>query len=564
MGIPTYFSHIVRKNRDIIKRIPQFNKSSLLTTALKKDNVSINHKLNTMDNMYLDCNSIIYEAVHEGNGQFTNRDKYEKDIIRRVCKKIEFYIDLIKPTQRILISFDGVAPYAKIKQQRNRRYLNMINEKLVNELCVPIVDVGQKWNTSAITPGTPFMNMLSKDIKNYFGVEKHSLYKKKEIQINVSTPNEPGEGEHKIYEYIRNNSEYHKNTTTIIYGLDADLIMLTLNHLHISNRLYLFRETPHFIQTIDNSLDPNSLYLIDIPLFSESIMKEMINNNNKSNILLDNNKLFDYIFICFLLGNDFMPHFPALNIRTRAIDKLTGVYKNIFNNNQSIISVNKEGHQQIVWSNLRKFIELLAINEHDWIKEEYKKRNKLSGSNKLYGNNQKHRDPQNLENEDEKRKNIEQEILNLPIKDRSCEKFINPFQGNWEQRYYSALFNININDEMRKKICINYIEGLEWTMKYYSTDCINWRWAYNYNYPPLLTDLIKYIPHYNTEILDIKPRSPLSMKEQLDYVLPEDIKGDLMKEYGHSDAYLSSSLTTNNINIKWAFCRYLWEGHIII
>lgn len=182
MGIPTYFSHIVRKNRDIIKRIPQFNKSSLLTTALKKDNVSINHKLNTMDNMYLDCNSIIYEAVHEGNGQFTNRDKYEKDIIRRVCKKIEFYIDLIKPTQRILISFDGVAPYAKIKQQRNRRYLNMINEKLVNELCVPIVDVGQKWNTSAITPGTPFMNMLSKDIKNYFGVEKHSLYKKKRFK----------------------------------------------------------------------------------------------------------------------------------------------------------------------------------------------------------------------------------------------------------------------------------------------------------------------------------------------------------------------------------------------
>ena len=106
------------------------------------------------------------------------------------------------------------------------------------------------------------------------------------------------EGEHKIYEYIRNNPEYHKNTNTIIYGLDADLIMLTLNHLHIAPNMYLFRETPHFIKSIDNSLDPKINYIMDIPLLANTLSYEL-NNNKKPTTLQEKNKIFDYIFLCF-------------------------------------------------------------------------------------------------------------------------------------------------------------------------------------------------------------------------------------------------------------------------
>ena len=72
-------------------------------------------------------------------------------------------------------------------------------------------------------------------------------------EIIVSPPNEPGEGEHKIFEYIRQNKDYHQSSKTAIYGLDADLLMLTLNHLRCAEQLYLFRETPHFIKTIDST-----------------------------------------------------------------------------------------------------------------------------------------------------------------------------------------------------------------------------------------------------------------------------------------------------------------------
>ena len=44
-------------------------------------------------------------------------------------------------------------------------------------------------------------------------------------------------------------------------------------------------------------------------------------------IPINKDRITDYIFMCFLLGNDFMPHFPALNIRTVGIDILLNVYR---------------------------------------------------------------------------------------------------------------------------------------------------------------------------------------------------------------------------------------------
>ena len=104
------------------------------------------------------------------------------------------------------------------------------------------------------------MNELNKYIDSHF--KNHKNYKN--IEIMVSGSNIIGEGEHKIFKHIRNNKEYHNNTNTIIYGLDADLIMLCLSHLYISNNIYLFRETPHFINSLNNNLFPEEKYLLDI------------------------------------------------------------------------------------------------------------------------------------------------------------------------------------------------------------------------------------------------------------------------------------------------------------
>lgn len=100
MGIPSYFSYIVKNHPEIIKKLC-FN------------NIKVN-------NLYLDCNSIIYDAVH--NIDFAKLIESDADaIIKMVCEKINHYIILLKPDLNVYIAFDGVAPVAKLEQQRSRR-----------------------------------------------------------------------------------------------------------------------------------------------------------------------------------------------------------------------------------------------------------------------------------------------------------------------------------------------------------------------------------------------------------------------------------------------------------
>tara|TARA_B100000902_G_scaffold387330_1_gene431259 strand:+ start:4681 stop:6288 length:1608 start_codon:yes stop_codon:yes gene_type:complete len=516
MGIPSYFSYIVKNHRSIIK---VFNKNTI--------------KIN---NLYLDCNSIIYDSIQEVEKIIDNEnyENYENILINIVCNKISSYINLISPDTNVFIAFDGVAPVAKLEQQRNRRYKSVFEEEILNKL-IKKDCITKKWNTSAITPGTNFMSKMSNKINKYFKNSNNFKVKK----IIISSSQEIGEGEHKIYEFIRNNQEYHKKTTTVIYGLDADLIMLTLNHLHIAPSMFLFRETPHFIKSIDNTLEPNKNYILDIPLFGK-ILSQELNNNKEPDTIQKKNRIFDYIFLCFLLGNDFLPHFPALNIRTTGIDTILCVYKNVIgNSNENIVNGSK-----IIWKNFRKVIMELANTEEELLCNEYKIRDKQC---------------KNIANR--KMEESERFVL-LPMLDRSVEKYINPYEKYWQERYYYKLFKIDVNDNSRKQISINYLEGLEWTLKYYTTGCIDWRWNYNYSYPPLLYDLLKYIPYFDTNFINKNNNKAVNPLIQLSYVLPKknlyllpnNIKQTLLENY--------KEIYTDTHKINWAFCKYFWESHI--
>ena len=250
-----------------------------------------------IDNLYLDSNSIIYDAIRSDSVK--GKKDIESAILKEVVDKIAFYIKTIAPKNKVLIAFDGVAPAAKLAQQKTRRYKGQI-EKNCHESMGIVTE--KLWDTTAITPGTAFMEKLSVFLTKSFN--KPSKYSVSEIV--VSPPNEPGEGEHKIFEFIRQNKDYHQSSKTAIYGLDADLLMLTLNHLRCAEQLYLFRETPHFIKTIDSTLEPEKNYLIDMPAMAKAITSDLNDGNdikNESQV----QRMYDYIFICFFLGNDFLP-----------------------------------------------------------------------------------------------------------------------------------------------------------------------------------------------------------------------------------------------------------------
>ena len=524
MGIPAYFSYIVKNHPELLR--------------------PLNKCQSSVHNLYLDCNSIIFDVIRKIDfSKITSKEEEQHTIIiHKIFDAIDEYIRIIQPTHNVLIAFDGVPPFAKMKQQRERRYKSAYQQKYTESTNKnKVIDTSIIWNTTAITPGTSFMCRLDKMSKLYYNnPDKYHLK-----NIILSTSDLSGEGEHKIFEFIRNNLYQHKQLNidssdnpinTVIYGLDADLIMLCINHLPVCDNIYLFRETPEFIKSINIELEPNTPYLLDIPDLAKNIASDMSNGNDTTI-----QRVYDYIFLCFILGNDFLPHFPSINIRTGGVDKMLNAYKNTIGNTNELLTDGK----RIFWKNVRLMVHWLAKNETIFLKNECLMRDRR-------------------ENYEYKTSTPDEKLLHIPTYERSLEKYIAPCQPGWENRYYKTLLYIDRNSERTKKVCIQYLEGLEWTMKYYSTGCPNWRWHYPYNYPPLLCDLIQYIPSIETELVPMVPMNPVSNLVQLCYVLPREslyllpefLSKTLLKE--HSEWYVS------NCDFVWAFCKYFWESHSIL
>jgi 5'-3' exonuclease len=513
MGIPSFFSFIVKNHIDIIRK--------LSTNPIK------------VDNLYLDCNSIIYDAFYKMEST-TMTEVISNAIISSTIQKIKDYIHLLNPSERVIIAFDGVAPVAKLEQQRARRFKSVYQTTLSRSIFKSTTP--DPWNTTAITPGTSFMNTLNEMVSTAFSDPTDFNLK----EIIVSGSNLHGEGEHKIFQYIRDHPQQHANLNTIIYGLDADLIMLSINHLPITPNIYLFRETPEFIKSINSELEPNESYVLDIPELAHVITLDM-NNGEELSTEQQKNRIYDYIFICFFLGNDFMPHFPAVNIRTGGVEKMIQAYKATIGNTNENLTDGKI----IYWKNVRKLVEFLAKNELEFLKHEHKIRDRKE-KNKLPDIT-----PENKMNQ----------FINIPTFERSVEKYINPYKDNWQQRYYTSLFNTNMDEIRCRQICTNYLEGLEWTMKYYTTGCPDWRWCYNYNYPPLLEDLIHYIPYFNTEFIENKVEKPVSDLVQLCYVLPRQSLQFLPEKLYKALIKEKIDLYSTECEFSWAYCKYFWESH---
>lgn len=286
MGIPSYFSYVLKNHFKIIKQLQQTPCNLLL----------------------VDANSFIYDVIHEG----------KTDIKEAVYLKIMNLISLVK-AKNTFVAFDGVVPLAKMKQQKQRRYKSYIIKTILKK---------DGWNTNAITPGTSFMNELDVYLKEKL---KH---------IQYSGPNEKGEGEQKLFAYLKENPTPY----TIIYGLDADLIMLGLLHSQLCPSIYLYRETKYFkyIKGIDEKKDY---------VFSVDEMAIQISNHLYDSPHFIKKSVENYCFLCFLCGNDFLPHFPSINIRNDGIPFLLDTFKNVLKMDDLVNGTT------ILWSNVKKLLQ---------------------------------------------------------------------------------------------------------------------------------------------------------------------------------------------------------------
>jgi 5'-3' exoribonuclease 1 len=467
MGIPAYFSYIIRNHMKVLQKF--------------------NSQTHHIHNLYLDSNSIIYDSIRElekaGKLSPVPSENF-KTISATVCSKLQEYIDEIRPSNTVYIAFDGVAPFAKMKQQRTRRIRTAFME-YHGIIPKPL------FSTIQITPGTDFMVFFSDYVNKHFA---------KKANIIVSAADKPGEGEHKLFKYIRDNPEKHISEHTLIYGLDADLLMLSIFHHEMSN-LFVYRETPEFAKSLNADLENNAAYILDIKELCKSILVEMGTK--------DEGRIYDYAFLCFMLGNDFLPHLIALNLRTNGINHILTAYKETIglSENHYIIK-----NKQIQWEQFNKVTRWMAKREEGWIRAEYIKRGEIRIN-----------------------MNADKETMfnNIPLIYREEEHYINPFEPKWEKRYYKI---VGVEREKVKK---EYMEGMEWVYRYYSEGRIR-EWKYKYKKGPLIVDVC--VGGVGVGVGG-KEEEEVDVKKQLEYVLvkEEEIKE---KKFG------------------WGFNRYMWEGYI--
>lgn len=478
MGIPALFGFLSKKYRNIIlSDIPY------------------------VDNLYFDLNCLIHPQCYlviKENPNWNNRIHLEKLMIKQIKKYMIELISYISPQKLIYISIDGSAPLAKIKQQRDRRFKSIKDKKFIEKTKKDFdMETSNIWDSNVITPGTKFMTKLKKELLSFI---------KNEINFNgeiiFSSADTAGEGEHKILEYIKQNKS--KNESECVYGLDADLIMLSM--ASEANEIYLLRETR---QHNDNL---QSFDIVSIKILKESLIQTIMNNIIDDNYN-KNNLIKDFIFYCFLLGNDFLPAIPSLRIRDGSISRLISIYSSILNELNEYLIINNEINVNFII----QLFENLSLIETETLKTYTYYDSK--GVYKYSDNDPYEEVIYNYEN-------------NLP----KSEDTIQLGHSEFKYKYYMKYFNYcyDSDKEYINIICKNYIETLLWTFHYYYNTCIDWRWCYKYYVSPFISELLNYIKNNRDTINNMtvfSKNKPFTPTQQLLLVLPIESNHIIDKKY---------------------------------
>ena len=455
MGVPSYFKNIIQTYNDILLTKEDFN-------------IIIN-------NLFFDLNCLIHPCCRG----LTDED----EMFDKIYDYIIEIINICNPKDLVYIAIDGVCPRAKIEQQKSRRFKSANENKI--------------WDTNAITPGTNFMKKLNKFLKE----------KNYSVKTIFSDSDSAGEGEHKIMYYLKNN--YKKDNINIVYGLDADLIHLSLIK---ENNIYLLRERTEFnfenLETEFVFLDINKLK----KYFIQDIKKDYkINNQSCIN---------DYVFLCFLIGNDFIHNMICINIRYGGLEYLLNAYDSSqkdFSGYFYLIDENK-----LDLKNFKYFLNKLELSEKKVLEKIlHIRKNQNRKYLNIYGNIYNDYKNNNLESYDEDYIN---EFKNhLPIIDRKDEIKIFNDLDNYKNRYYffnkylSHGYDPTYDDILKEEIndsCKNYFESIIWTTNYYFDDCVSWSYYYKYHYAPLLSDLNVYLKDIDDINIIKKDNKPLKSSKQ--------------------------------------------------
>jgi 5'-3' exoribonuclease 1 len=295
-------------------------------------------------------NGIIHNCTHNDSDGPTARMTEDKMFIA-IFNYIEHLFGKIKPKQLFFMAIDGVAPRAKMNQQRARRFRTALDTEKAREKAIREgveMPKEEAFDSNCITPGTEFMAKLTQQLKYFINKKVSEDLDWQGVEIVLSGHEVPGEGEHKVMEYIRQAKAqpgYDPNRRHCLYGLDADLIMLGL--LSHDPHFSLLREEVTFgrqSKAKSKELEHQNFYLMHLCIVREYLELEFqeLKEPGTLGFQFDMERVIDdFILMAFFVGNDFLPNLPHLHINEGALALMFNVYKTVLPKAKGYI--NEEG-----------------------------------------------------------------------------------------------------------------------------------------------------------------------------------------------------------------------------
>ncbi|XP_052743971.1 5'-3' exoribonuclease 2 homolog [Bicyclus anynana] len=562
MGVPAFFRWLSRKYPSVIVECIEQRPTDVDGQLVYVDSSLPNPNGIEFDNLYLDMNGIIHPCTHPEDKP---PPKDEDEMMVAIFECIDRLFRIVRPRKLLYMAIDGVAPRAKMNQQRSRRFrASKETQEKIEEVARIRSELQAKgaylpperpkeahFDSNCITPGTPFMDRLSKCLHYYIHDRLNSDPGWKGVKVILSDANVPGEGEHKIMDYIRRQRaqpDHDPNTQHVLCGADADLIMLGLathepNFTIIREEFKPNKPRPcdvcgqlgHEMKectgtTPDAALvrsDPafgnqDSFIFVRLTVLREYLEKELQMPNLPFNYDFER-ALDDWVFMCFFVGNDFLPHLPSLEIREGAVDRLVTLYKKCVYKTKGWITdsgdVNLD-RVQVIMDELGRVEDEIFRRRHQneinfKAREKAKKQQKvnfgllertqfapqrLGGASKAVVNPRQEAAEirragmqavaaqEQADNRGRKRSAAQ---AGLDEDDDEAHDEVRLWEEGFKERYYESKFEVaRDNLEFRYRVALQYVRGLCWVLRYYYQGCASWKWYFPYHYAPFASDFV--------------------------------------------------------------------------
>jgi 5'-3' exonuclease len=378
MGIEKFFSTV--------------NRNFQVVSTIDLENISSKTDLIHSKYLFIDFNSIIHNVsskligeLNQSHSSSTTKYSHVKleDLDYLIIQEVNLFIIKLlekinlKSLELVYAALDGVPTFAKILEQKKRRFMGDFVDKLLSRYSLPF-----NWSKNNISPGTIFMEKINQYLNNIKSITKNKLIKKEDLilkpsdyefyspsdgvygnkvsyskikKFNFSDTNMEGEGEMKIYDII-NNLQLKKDESILFYSPDADVILLSMVSKNSDNISIL---------KYDQNLD--EMFLINIKLLKDAIYSYCLERIEGSDYLeeyseLNMKKLIrDIVFVFTIFGNDFLPKCESVQTNLDFLFLIDMYLINLINNGYLISDgdiVNKSffGYLQLMGTNEKRML----------------------------------------------------------------------------------------------------------------------------------------------------------------------------------------------------------------